>query len=67
MQKPRSEKDADGYIYCFEIPSESLFDFLISEIFTFATATGGTYKGKEWDLLVQPVITKWWGFVKKYV
>jgi hypothetical protein len=37
------------------------------EIFTFAKATKGKYKGKEWDLLVQPVITKWGKFVEQHV
>jgi hypothetical protein len=37
------------------------------EIFTFAKATKGKYKGKEWDLLVQPVIIKWGKFVEQHV
>lgn len=37
------------------------------EIFTFAKATKGKYKGKEWDLIVQPVIAKWGKFVEQHV
>jgi len=37
------------------------------EIFTFAKATKGKYKGKEWDLIVEPVIAKWGKFVEQHV
>jgi len=37
------------------------------EIFSFTRAERGRYKGKEWDLLVKPVIDKWGGFVSAYV
>jgi len=37
------------------------------EIFTFANAAKGKYKGKEWDLVVQPVIAKWGKFVEQHV
>ncbi|EGN96195.1 hypothetical protein SERLA73DRAFT_162096 [Serpula lacrymans var. lacrymans S7.3] len=33
------------------------------EIFTFPRAENGRYKGREWELIVQPVIEKWGGFV----
>ena len=37
------------------------------EIFAFKRPTKGPYKGKEWDLLVKPVIEKWGSFVEHYV
>ncbi|KAH0830323.1 hypothetical protein J3R83DRAFT_1694 [Lanmaoa asiatica] len=36
------------------------------EIFTFPRPEKGEYKGKEWDLIVKPVIEKWGRFVKEY-
>ena len=37
------------------------------EIFTFSRPQKGPFKGKEWSLLVKPVIEKWGGFVEAYV
>ena len=37
------------------------------EIFTFSKAAKGKYKGKEWDLIVQPAIAKWGKFVEQHV
>ncbi|KAI0318420.1 hypothetical protein OF83DRAFT_1115990 [Amylostereum chailletii] len=37
------------------------------EIFSFERVTKGRYKGREWDLIVKPVIEKWGGFVEAYV
>ncbi|KII89231.1 hypothetical protein PLICRDRAFT_108997 [Plicaturopsis crispa FD-325 SS-3] len=37
------------------------------EIFTFKRATRGRYAGKEWELLVKPIIEKWGAFVEAYV
>jgi len=37
------------------------------EIFRFKRPTKGSYKGKEWELLVKPVIEKWGAFVEHYV
>ncbi|KAG8217257.1 hypothetical protein J3R82DRAFT_5349 [Butyriboletus roseoflavus] len=36
------------------------------EIFAFPRPAQGRYKGKEWDLIVKPVIEKWGSFVKEY-
>ncbi|KAF8556949.1 hypothetical protein OG21DRAFT_1436234 [Imleria badia] len=36
------------------------------EIFAFPRPEKGWYTGKEWDLIVKPVIEKWGGFVKEY-
>ncbi|KIJ63261.1 hypothetical protein HYDPIDRAFT_92638 [Hydnomerulius pinastri MD-312] len=36
------------------------------EIFTFPCPEKGRYKGREWDLIVKPVIEKWGKFVKEY-
>ncbi|KAF8120951.1 hypothetical protein EV363DRAFT_1406710 [Boletus edulis] len=36
------------------------------EIFTFPRPDKGRYEGKEWDLIVKPVIEKWGKFVKEY-
>lgn len=37
------------------------------EIFSFVRAKKGTYKDKEWDLIVKPVIEKWGAFVEAYL
>lgn len=37
------------------------------EIFSFRRPERGRYKGREWELLVKPVIEKWGAFVKAYV
>jgi hypothetical protein len=37
------------------------------EIFSLTRVEHGRYKGKEWDLLVKPVIEKWGAFVSAYV
>ncbi|TFY81131.1 hypothetical protein EWM64_g2886 [Hericium alpestre] len=37
------------------------------EIFTFERVKAGRYRGKEWDLIVKPVIEKWGGYVEAYV
>lgn len=37
------------------------------EIFSFPRVKSGRYKGKEWELLVQPVISKWGSFVEAYL
>lgn len=37
------------------------------EIFSFERATKGRYKGKEWEIIVKPVIEKWGGFVEAYL
>ncbi|KAG1748918.1 uncharacterized protein EDB91DRAFT_1111390 [Suillus paluster] len=36
------------------------------EIFAFPRPTKGRYKGREWDLLVKPVIEKWGKFVSEH-
>ncbi|KAI9568991.1 hypothetical protein HD554DRAFT_2094419 [Boletus coccyginus] len=36
------------------------------EVFAFPRPVKGEYKGKEWDLIVKPVIEKWGKFVKEY-
>ncbi|KAG6330889.1 hypothetical protein ID866_8199 [Astraeus odoratus] len=36
------------------------------EIFSFRRPNNGKYKGREWDLIVKPVIEKWGRFVKEY-
>ena len=36
------------------------------EIFAFRRLDQGQYKGKEWELIVKPVIEKWGRFVKDY-
>ncbi|KAL4065266.1 hypothetical protein J3A83DRAFT_4100116 [Scleroderma citrinum] len=36
------------------------------EIFSFRRPENGRYKGREWDLIVKPVIEKWGKFVKEY-
>jgi hypothetical protein len=36
------------------------------EIFAFPRPGEGLYKGREWELLVQPVIEKWGRFVSEY-
>jgi len=36
------------------------------EIFAFPRPEKGRYKGREWDLLVKPVIEKWGKFVSEY-
>ncbi|KAG9318191.1 hypothetical protein JVU11DRAFT_270 [Chiua virens] len=36
------------------------------EIFAFPRPEEGRYKGKEWDLIIKPVIEKWGRFVKEY-
>ncbi|KAI0059105.1 hypothetical protein BV25DRAFT_1829432 [Artomyces pyxidatus] len=37
------------------------------EIFSFERAKQGRYKGKEWEVIVKPVIEKWGGFVEAYL
>ncbi|KAI0261049.1 hypothetical protein BC834DRAFT_897807 [Gloeopeniophorella convolvens] len=37
------------------------------EIFSFKRPTKGRYKGKEWEVIVKPVIEKWGGFVEAYL
>jgi hypothetical protein len=36
------------------------------EIFTFSKATG-QYEGREWEDIVQPIISKWGDFVQNYI
>ncbi|KAI6117564.1 hypothetical protein EDD16DRAFT_1481406 [Pisolithus croceorrhizus] len=36
------------------------------EIFSFHRPNGGKYEGREWDVIVKPVIEKWGRFVKEY-
>ena len=36
------------------------------EIFSFPRVTSGPYKGKEFELLVKPVIERWSKFVREY-
>jgi hypothetical protein len=36
------------------------------EIFAFPRPEKGRYKGREWELLVKPVIEKWGKFVSEY-
>ncbi|KAI6007840.1 hypothetical protein EDC04DRAFT_2781012 [Pisolithus marmoratus] len=36
------------------------------EIFSFRRPDAGQYEGREWDLIVKPVIEKWGRFVKEY-
>jgi hypothetical protein len=35
------------------------------EIFAFRRPDTGKYKGREWDLIVKPVIEKWGRFVRE--
>ncbi|KAK7035739.1 hypothetical protein R3P38DRAFT_2908808 [Favolaschia claudopus] len=37
------------------------------EIFTFTRITKGPYKGKEWEVIVKPVVDRWGQFVEEYV
>lgn len=36
------------------------------EIFSFLRPENEKYKGKEWELIVKPVIEKWGRFVKEH-
>lgn len=37
-----------------------------TEIFSFRRPENGKYKGREWELIVKPVIEKWGKFVKEH-
>jgi len=37
------------------------------EIFVFTRVESGRYAGKEWELIVKPVIEKWGSFVERFV
>jgi hypothetical protein len=37
------------------------------EVFEFQRWKNGKYRGKEWELLVKPVVERWGGFVELYV
>jgi len=63
-KKPKVQKDLDVRMSGKTCPD---CGSVHREIFTFAKATKGKYKGKEWDLVVQPAIAKWGKFVEQHV
>lgn len=55
-----------GFVTCAEIVPPDTGNKMHKEIFSLPRATSGPYKGKEFELLVKPVIERWCGFVREY-
>lgn len=64
--------DCEQSVYLLQWPSmnfdigHGLGDAIHREIFIFPRPEKGRYKGREWELLVKPVIEKWGKFVSEY-
>ncbi|KAI6042984.1 hypothetical protein EDC04DRAFT_2653847, partial [Pisolithus marmoratus] len=66
----RANRCPDCTYFSLHNPSAlTIFDqveWFTREIFSFRRPDAGQYEGREWDLIVKPVIEKWGRFVKEY-